>query len=110
MIVVASKKATEPDVRVSGVFGRCKLLLWPPVTGIMAAAVFGLPPCRVDLAVLLIAIPTGTGPFCSPFNHGFACHAKWLAGPDQRLGGAGTLASIWRGAVSYHVRQSKVAL
>lgn len=40
-----------------------KLLLQPAVTWVLAALVFGLPPVLTHTAVLLAALPTGTGPF-----------------------------------------------
>lgn len=40
-----------------------KLLLQPAVTWVLAALVFGLPPLLTQTAVLLAALPTGTGPF-----------------------------------------------
>ena len=40
-----------------------KLLVQPALTWALAKAVFGLPPSLVHAAVLLAALPTGTGPF-----------------------------------------------
>ena len=40
-----------------------KLLLQPAVTWVLAVLVFDLPPPLVQAAVLLAALPTGTGPF-----------------------------------------------
>lgn len=40
-----------------------KLVLQPVVTWVLAAAVFGLSPMLTQTAVLLAALPTGTGPF-----------------------------------------------
>lgn len=41
----------------------CKLLLQPILTWLLATKVFGLPPLLTHTAVLLAALPTGTGPF-----------------------------------------------
>ncbi|WP_334177043.1 AEC family transporter [Pseudoxanthobacter sp.] len=40
-----------------------KLIVQPAVTWVLAYHVFGLPPLTADLAVMLAALPTGTGPF-----------------------------------------------
>jgi predicted permease len=40
-----------------------KLVVQPVVTWVLATAVFGLPPSLTHAAVLLAALPTGTGPF-----------------------------------------------
>lgn len=40
-----------------------KLFLHPAVTWVLATLVFGLPPLLTHAAVLLAALPTGTGPF-----------------------------------------------
>jgi malonate transporter len=40
-----------------------KLLLQPALTWWLAARVFGLSPLLVEMAVVLAALPTGTGPF-----------------------------------------------
>ncbi|MEW6346190.1 MAG: AEC family transporter [Pseudomonadota bacterium] len=40
-----------------------KLLLQPALTWWLAARVFGLPPALAGMAVVLAALPTGTGPF-----------------------------------------------
>jgi malonate transporter len=40
-----------------------KLVLQPVVAWLLATRVFGLPPLLTHAAVLLSALPTGTGPF-----------------------------------------------
>ena len=40
-----------------------KLLLQPGLTAVLAFRVFTMPPLWADAAVLLAALPTGTGPF-----------------------------------------------
>ena len=40
-----------------------KLLVHPVIAWVLATQVFGLPPFLTHAAVLLAALPTGTGPF-----------------------------------------------
>ncbi len=49
--------------RTAVALGSVKLLLQPALTWWLASAVFALPPMQVHTAVLLAALPTGTGPF-----------------------------------------------
>ncbi|MDY4313465.1 AEC family transporter [Pectobacterium actinidiae] len=52
----------QPTVIV-GVLVTLKLVLHPIITWIIATKIFGLPPLLTHTAVLLAALPTGTGPF-----------------------------------------------
>ena len=60
--------ATERDTSARDTFGTvflvgAKLVLQPVVAWLLATRVFGLPPLLTHAAVLLSALPTGTGPF-----------------------------------------------
>jgi malonate transporter len=63
-LFLAERRAT--GVRVGGptaLLVASKLLLQPGLTWVLAALVFRLPPLLTHTAVLLAALPTGTGPF-----------------------------------------------
>ena len=63
-LFLAEKRDTAP--RVGGptaLLVAFKLLLQPGLTWVLAALVFRLPPLLTHTAVLLAALPTGTGPF-----------------------------------------------
>lgn len=49
--------------RVETVLVGLKLLVQPAITWLIAAPILGLPPAAAHTAVLLAALPTGTGPF-----------------------------------------------
>jgi predicted permease len=63
LFLAAKRETAQPNVGPAAFLVGCKLVLQPLVTWVMAAAVFGLPPLQTHLAVLLAALPTGTGPF-----------------------------------------------
>lgn len=47
----------------SGLLTLCKLTLQPMLTWVLATWVFAVPPALATMAVVLAALPTGTGPF-----------------------------------------------
>jgi malonate transporter len=55
--------ASPPNATVSWLLTGTKLLLQPALTWWLAARVFALPTELVQIAVVLAALPTGTGPF-----------------------------------------------
>ena len=59
----AKRETTEQDIGSAVLLVSFKLVLQPAVTWVMATAVFGLSPLLTHVAVLLAALPTGTGPF-----------------------------------------------
>ena len=63
LFLAAKREATERDIGSAALLVSFKLVLQPAVTWIMATAVFGLSPLLTHVAVLLAALPTGTGPF-----------------------------------------------
>ena len=63
LFLAAKREATERDIGSAALLIGFKLVLQPAVTWIMATAVFGLSPLLTHVAVLLAALPTGTGPF-----------------------------------------------
>ncbi|WP_144158178.1 AEC family transporter [Paraburkholderia sp. BCC1885] len=65
-LFLAEKREAQTDVAKSGaslLLTGTKLLLQPALTWWLAARVFALPPLLVEMAVVLAALPTGTGPF-----------------------------------------------
>ncbi|QLF93511.1 AEC family transporter [Pseudomonas sp. ABC1] len=62
----------QPSVRVTGVWPLVflKLFVQPVLTWYLAARVFALPELWVQAALLLSALPTGTGPFMLAELHG----------------------------------------
>jgi predicted permease len=63
LFLAMRRKTKEKDLTSAALLVGCKLIVQPAVTWIMASAVFGLSASLTHLAVLLAALPTGTGPF-----------------------------------------------
>jgi malonate transporter and related proteins len=62
-LFLAEKRPAEDGRGTSLVFTGIKLVVQPAFAWWMAARVFALPTVEVDMAVLLAALPTGTGPY-----------------------------------------------
>jgi malonate transporter len=65
-LFLAEKRESQTEAGKSGVsllLTGTKLLLQPALTWWLAARVFALSPLLVEMAVVLAALPTGTGPF-----------------------------------------------
>ncbi|CAB3773012.1 hypothetical protein LMG29542_07076 [Paraburkholderia humisilvae] len=62
-LFLAAKRPADDGRKTSFVFTAIKLVVQPAFTWWMAARVFALPADVVDMAVLLAALPTGTGPY-----------------------------------------------
>jgi malonate transporter len=62
-LFLAEKRPAGQPERTSLVLTGIKLVVQPALTWWMAARVFVLPAATVDIAVLLAALPTGTGPY-----------------------------------------------
>jgi malonate transporter and related proteins len=62
-LFLAEKRPAGNGRNTSFVFTTIKLIVQPAFTWWMAAHVFALPADTVDIAVLLAALPTGTGPY-----------------------------------------------
>ena len=63
LFLAARREPSESDLGATAALVLLKLVAQPLVTWILATAVFGLPPMLTHVAVLLAALPTGTGPF-----------------------------------------------
>ena len=63
LFLAAEREAGEQDLNAAALLTGGKLVLQPAVTWVLASAVFGLSPLLTHTAVLLAALPTGTGPF-----------------------------------------------
>lgn len=63
LFLAAPREAAPRDQGAIALLVGFKLLLQPALTWVLAAAVFDLPPLLIHTAVLLAALPTGTGPF-----------------------------------------------
>jgi malonate transporter len=63
LFLAAKRTTSDRDIGSTVVLVGFKLVLQPVVTWILATAVLGLPPLLTHAAVLLAALPTGTGPF-----------------------------------------------
>ena len=63
LFLATPRAAARPDRGAIALLVGFKLVLQPAVTWVLATSVFGLPPPLVQTAVLLAALPTGTGPF-----------------------------------------------
>jgi predicted permease len=63
-LFLAEKRPTETGAGgISLLLTGVKLLVQPALAWWLAARVFGLAPMLVEMAVVLAALPTGTGPF-----------------------------------------------
>lgn len=63
LFLAAPRNGARRDVRSIGLLVGCKLAVQPAITWLLASVVFGLSPLLTHAAVLLAALPTGTGPF-----------------------------------------------
>ena len=63
LFLAEKRENARPDVGSAALLVVFKLVLQPAVTWVLATAVFGLTPLLTHTAVLLAALPTGTGPF-----------------------------------------------
>lgn len=63
LFLATKREAAEQDIGSAALLVGCKLVLQPAITWVMATTVFGLSPLLTHTAVLLAALPTGTGPF-----------------------------------------------
>jgi predicted permease len=63
LFLAEERKRKERDTGATALLVSFKLLLQPVVAWLLASFVFGLPPLLTHTAVLLAALPTGTGPF-----------------------------------------------
>jgi malonate transporter len=63
LFLAAERKTTDRDIGSTALLVGFKLVLQPTVAWVLASGVFGLSPLLTHAAVLLAALPTGTGPF-----------------------------------------------
>lgn len=63
LFLAERRGAAGADRRSVALLVGLKLVLQPLLTWVLATAVFGLPPMLTQTAILLAALPTGTGPF-----------------------------------------------
>ena len=63
LFLAAKRETAERDLGSMTMLVGLKLVLQPIIAWVLASAVFSLPPPLTQTAVLLAALPTGTGPF-----------------------------------------------
>lgn len=63
LFLAQEKGASRPGIGATGLLVGLKLVAQPVIAWLLAVLVFDLPPALVHTAVLLAALPTGTGPF-----------------------------------------------
>ncbi|EPY7082156.1 AEC family transporter [Klebsiella variicola] len=63
LCLAVRQKSSEPQPTISRFLIGCKLILQPMLAWFLAYKLFGLDPLVAQTAVLLAALPTGTGPF-----------------------------------------------
>jgi predicted permease len=63
LFLAEKRESAGADARAAMLFVALKLLLHPVIAWVLAVYVFHLPPFLTHAAVLLAALPTGTGPF-----------------------------------------------
>lgn len=63
LFLAAERKTIDRDIGSTALLVGFKLVLQPTVAWVLASGVFGLSPLLTHAAVLLAALPTGTGPF-----------------------------------------------
>lgn len=62
-LFLAQRPATRQDLAAGALLIGLKLVAQPAIAWLLAAVIFRLPPMLTHTAVLLSALPTGTGPF-----------------------------------------------
>ena len=70
-LFLAQERVTGRDAVPVGVLVGLKLVVQPGVTALLATVVFQLPPFEAHVAVLLSALPIGSGPFTIAKLYGF---------------------------------------
>jgi hypothetical protein len=63
LFLAERREISTAERGTSGILTLCKLVLHPLLTGVLAYWVFAVPPTLAAMAVVLAALPTGTGPF-----------------------------------------------
>jgi malonate transporter and related proteins len=63
LFLAAKRDSSEREAGSTVVLVVCKLVVQPVIAWVLATVVFGLTPLLTHAAVLLAALPTGTGPF-----------------------------------------------
>lgn len=63
LFLAAEREAQERDAGSAAVLAGLKLIVHPVIAWVLARVIFGLSPLLTHVAVLLAALPTGTGPF-----------------------------------------------
>jgi predicted permease len=63
LFLAEKRERSEQNSRTTTILVGLKLILQPAITWLLASIVFGLSPLLTHTAVLLSALPTGTGPF-----------------------------------------------
>ena len=63
LFLASERQSSAKDTGAAALLVGLKLILQPAVTWVLATSVFGLTPLLTHTAVLLAALPTGTGPF-----------------------------------------------
>ncbi len=63
LFLAAKRESRQKDAGSAALLVGLKLVLQPAATWLLATSVFGLSPLLTHTAVLLAALPTGTGPF-----------------------------------------------
>jgi malonate transporter and related proteins len=63
LFLAAKRDASERNAGSTAILVGLKLILQPVIAWVLASVVFGLSPLLTHAAVLLAALPTGTGPF-----------------------------------------------
>jgi predicted permease len=63
LFLAETRQVSAEEKRVAALLTAAKLIVHPAVTWVLAYKVFAVPPMFAATAVLLAALPTGTGPF-----------------------------------------------
>jgi malonate transporter and related proteins len=63
LFLAAERETEERDTGSAAVLAGVKLIVHPVIAWVLARVIFGLSPLLTHVAVLLAALPTGTGPF-----------------------------------------------
>jgi malonate transporter len=63
LFLAAKRDASEQNAGSTAILVGLKLILQPVIAWVLASVVFSLSPLLTHAAVLLAALPTGTGPF-----------------------------------------------
>ena len=116
-LFLAQERVVSDDIKSIGILVSLKLILQPAVTAFLAFYVFSMPPLWSHSAVILSALPIGSGPFTIAKLYGLeagvtsGCNSRvaHLRRPDGLVAGRLACADLRNSSVTQRSRQMKVS-